>query len=117
MIETFRFDRASIEYILSISFFLLYIAFRIHSKKNVVAGLIEHLLPKRKTKAKRNLQPIDMLLITLQYYATGTFQTVVGNVLRYSQSSVSRSIACVSLALAMISKDHISFPADLQKVF
>ncbi|XP_046460295.1 putative nuclease HARBI1 [Daphnia pulex] len=92
LIKTFRFDRASIEIILS---------------------LIVHLLPKRKTKAKRNLEPIDMLLVTLQFYATGTFQSVVGNVLRYSQSSVCRSISIISLALAMISKKKIAFPADL----
>ncbi len=76
-------------------------------------GLIVHLLPKRKTKAKRNLEPIDMLLITLQFYATGTFQSVVGNVLRYNQPSVCRSITIVSLALAMISKSQSTFPADL----
>jgi hypothetical protein len=79
-------------------------------------GLIVHLLPKRKTKAKRNLEPIDMLLVTLQFYATGTFQSVVGNVLRYSQSSVCRSISIISLALAMISKKKIAFPADLLTV-
>ncbi|KAI9560458.1 hypothetical protein GHT06_014478 [Daphnia sinensis] len=65
----------------------------------------------RKTKAKRNLQPINMLLIILQFFATGTFQSVVGNVLRYSQPSVCRSITIVSLAL--ISKSQITFPADL----
>ena len=79
---------------------------------SLTIGLIVHLLPKRKTKAKRNLEPIDMLLITLQFYATGTFQSVVGNVLRYSQPSVCRSITIVSLALAMISKSQITFPAD-----
>jgi hypothetical protein len=37
-------------------------------------------LPKRKTKAKRNIKPLDQVLIALQFYATGTFQTFVGNV-------------------------------------
>ncbi|KZS13022.1 F14D2.9-like protein [Daphnia magna] len=46
--------------------------------------LTAHLLPKRKTKAKRNLLPLEMVLISLKFYATGTFQTVVGNVFRYS---------------------------------
>ena len=78
--------------------------------------LIAHLLPKRKTKAKRNLRPLDMVLIALQFYATGTFQTVVGNVLRYSQSSVSHSINAVSLALSMISSEHIYFPENLSMV-
>ena len=76
---------------------------------------IAHLLPMRKTKAKRNLRPLDMVLIALQFYATGTFQTVVGNVL-HSQSSVSRSINAVSLALSMISSEHIYFPENLSMV-
>ncbi|XP_045031108.1 putative nuclease HARBI1 [Daphnia magna] len=95
LMRTFRFDRVSIEYI---------------------TALLEHLFPKRKTKAKRNLRPLDMVLIALQFYATGTFQTVVGNVLRYSQSSVSRSISWVSLALSLISHKHICFPANLNNL-
>nr|CAH0110335.1 unnamed protein product [Daphnia galeata] len=89
---TFRFDRPSIEYI---------------------TALIADILPRRKTKARRNLLPLDMVLIALQFYATGTFQTVVGNVLRYSQASVSRSIAAVSLSLSLISANHIRFPDNL----
>lgn len=58
---------------------IIFVAF---PNSSLTIGLIVHLLPKRKTKAKRNLEPIDMLLITLQFYATGTFQSVVGNVLR-----------------------------------
>ncbi|XP_045026130.1 putative nuclease HARBI1 [Daphnia magna] len=54
-----------------------------------------------------------MVLIALQFYATGTFQTVIGNVLRYSQSSVSRSITAVSLALSLISGQHIYFSDNL----
>jgi hypothetical protein len=50
-----------------------------------------------------------MVLITLQFYATGIFQIVVGNVLRYSQPLVCRSITIVSLALAMISKVRLHF--------
>jgi hypothetical protein len=57
-----------------------------------------------------------MVLIALQFYATGTFQTVVANVLRYSQASVSRSIAAVSLSLSLISANHIQFPDYLNNV-
>lgn len=73
-------------------------------------------LPKRKSKAKRRLTPLDQVLMALQFYATGTFQTVVGNVLSFSQSSVSRSVYSVSVALCVLSKRYISFPADLVKV-
>ncbi|KAK4003804.1 hypothetical protein OUZ56_005556 [Daphnia magna] len=54
--------------------------------------LIQHLLPKSKIMDTRNLEPIDMLWISLQFYAAGSFQTVVGNVLRYSQSSRSLGV-------------------------
>jgi len=63
-------------------------------------ALVTTILPKRKTTAKRNLVPLDMvLLIALQFYLTGTFQTVIENVFRYSKSSVSRSISAVSTFL------------------
>ncbi|KZR99155.1 Uncharacterized protein APZ42_005096 [Daphnia magna] len=58
--------------------------------------------------------------MALQFYATGSFQTVVGNVLRYSQSCVSRSIASVSLALSLQSNKFIKFSSrilDLKRVF
>ncbi|KZS13014.1 Uncharacterized protein APZ42_021953 [Daphnia magna] len=93
--RTFHFDRESIQYI---------------------TELVTPLLPKRKTKAKRNLEPLDMVLISLQYYATGTFQAAVGNILRYSQSSVSCSIAAVSLSLSLVSEQFIKFPQDLNQV-
>ena len=73
-------------------------------------------LPKRKTNAKRKLTPIDQVLIALQFYATGTFQTTVGNVLRLSQASVSRAVRDVSLALVRVSNTYICFPGDLVKV-
>ncbi|KAK4017450.1 hypothetical protein OUZ56_032761 [Daphnia magna] len=93
--RTFHSDRESIQYI---------------------TGLVTPLLPKSKTKAKRNLEPLDMVLISLQYYATGTFQAAMGNILRYSQSSVSCSIAAVSLSLSLLSKQFIKFPQDLNQV-
>ncbi|KZS10452.1 Uncharacterized protein APZ42_025102 [Daphnia magna] len=92
LMRTFRFDRPSIEYL---------------------TALVTDILPKRETAAKRSLLPLDMVLIALQFYATGTSQNVIRNVLRYSQSSVSRSISAVSLALCLISLNHIRFPDNL----
>ncbi|KAK4009145.1 hypothetical protein OUZ56_018228 [Daphnia magna] len=45
------------------------------TRKDVLT-LVTDILPKRKTAAKRNLLPLDMVLIELQFYATGTFQTL-----------------------------------------
>ncbi|KZS03959.1 F14D2.9-like protein [Daphnia magna] len=64
--RTFRFDRAAIQ---------------------LITELVAPHLPKRKTTAKRKISPLDQVLIALQFYATGTFQMVVGNVLKVSQGS------------------------------
>jgi hypothetical protein len=68
------------------------------------------------TKAKRRTTPFNQVLIALQFYGTGTFQTVVGNVLKYSQATVCRSIHDVSRAFFMIAHDHINFPPNLLQV-
>ena len=59
------------------------------------------------------LTPLDQVLAALQFYATGAFQSVVGNVLKLSQSSISRSVHDVSNALASIAKGHIYFNTNL----
>lgn len=79
-------------------------------------GIIAHKLPIRCSRAKRQLTPLEQTLVALQFYATGTFQSVVGNVLKMSQSSISRSIHDVSNALASIAKDHIYFNVNLLSV-
>jgi len=81
-----------------------------------IAGLVDPILPKRLTKRKRNLTTIDQVLMALQYFATGDFQNVVGDVLHISQSSVSRSIHCVAIALCILCNDFIYFPEDLDEV-
>jgi hypothetical protein len=112
LITSFRFDRPSIEYITGI---ITLFNIQSHWKCSKIflvsfsgIELIAHLLPKiRKTKVKRNLCPLDMVLVALKLYATGTLKPVVSNVLCYSQSSVSRSINAVYLALSLISRGRI----------
>ena len=57
--------------------------------------------------AKRILTPLDQLLAALQFFATGTFQSVVGNVLKLSKRSAGRSIHGVANALCKIAPQHI----------
>ena len=54
------------------------------------------------------------LLLTLRYYATGTFQEVCGDLCDLSQPSASRIIKCVSEAVARLKIHYIKFPtADM----
>lgn len=57
-----------------------------------------------------------MVLIALQFYATGSYQHVSGNLLHYSLATISRAVACVSLALCIKSKDFICFQPNLRQL-
>jgi len=86
VVRTFRFDKQTIFYI---------------------TGLVEDSLPQRHTKCEHRLLPVDQVLLALHFFATGMFQSVVGNVLRVSQRSVGRSIHSVAKALCRIGPKHI----------
>ena len=73
-------------------------------------------LKMRISQVKRRITPLDQVLIALQFYGTGTFQTMVGNVLKYSQPTVCRAIHDVSQALCMIAHCLINFPPNLLQV-
>lgn len=75
--------------------------------------MVEPLLPKRWTGAKKNMTPLDEVLIALQFYATVTFQSVVGNVLKVNRSSVCHSIHDVSYALSKVAHEYISYDTNL----
>ena len=51
------------------------------------------------------------LLLTLRYYATGTFQQACGDLCDISQPSASRVMKRVSEAIARIKYNYIQFPA------
>jgi len=60
VVRTFRFDKQTIFYI---------------------TGLVKEGLPQRHTKCEHKLLPVDQVLLALQFFETGTFQSVVANVL------------------------------------
>jgi len=91
--KVFRFDKPTILYI---------------------TGLVEHLFPVIKTNCSfTRVQPIHLVLIALQFYATGRLQTEIGILLRMTEQSVSKAVECVSNALFSIAREHIKFPANL----
>lgn len=55
--------------------------------------------------------PADIqVLLTLRFYATGTFQVACGDLSGISQPSASRIIKCVSVAIAGLKNQYICFP-------
>lgn len=57
--------------------------------------------------------PADIqLLITLRFYATGTFQLACADLCEISQPSASRIIKRVSEAIARLKNNHITFPNE-----
>lgn len=57
--------------------------------------------------------PADIqLLITLRFYATGTFQLACGDLCEISQPSASRIIKRVSEAIARLKNNYIKFPDE-----
>ncbi|XP_036341016.1 putative nuclease HARBI1 [Rhagoletis pomonella] len=56
-----------------------------------------------------------MLLVTLRYYATGSFQKLDGDVMNICQQSVSRIIFQVSTSIARKTKDLVKFPSTAEE--
>ena len=50
------------------------------------------------------------VLVAFRFYATGTFQTVVSDLVGVHRSSVSRIVSGVTAALARHKNEYISFP-------
>ena len=105
LVKTFRFDKQTILYITGIE--LKFMRGTVPNFLLFRTGLVEDSLPKRHTKCERRLLPVDQVLLALQFFATGTFQSVVANVLRVSQPSVQRSIHAVAKALCQLLTNHI----------
>ena len=58
------------------------------------------------------LPPLLMVLITLRYLATGTFESVIGDLFNVAQSTVSRTLRRTLTAFAIKAAQMISFPND-----
>lgn len=57
-----------------------------------------------------SVSPLNQLLITLRFFATGAFQQVNGDLFGISQSTISRVVKRVSHALASLYREVIQFP-------
>ena len=57
-----------------------------------------------------HLSPIYQFLVAAHFYATGSFQIIVGDVNSLSQGAVSKIVKRVSTAVASLSKRFIKYP-------
>jgi len=57
------------------------------------------------------ISPINQLLITLRFYATGSFQLVVGDTFSINKSTVCRTVHRVTAAIASLRPKYVKFPA------
>ena len=75
---------------------------------DIVGDDVEHVT------ARSNAMPVDtQVLAALQFYASGSFQWMIGRSCGLSQSSVSLAIDAVTKALVKRAPSFISFPTDL----
>ncbi|KAI6648304.1 Nuclease HARBI1 [Oopsacas minuta] len=70
----------------------------------------------RSTRRSHSLSVTTQLAVTLQFLATGSFQTVVASVHGISQLSVSNCVRGVTEALCSIAKDYIQFPTAARQM-
>ncbi|KAK0141582.1 putative nuclease HARBI1 [Merluccius polli] len=66
---------------------------------------------KRETRRSTPLPVVLQIMAALRFYASGSFQMVVGGTLGVSQSSISRVVRDVSNALCRRARQFIKFPA------
>ncbi|KAJ3665365.1 hypothetical protein Zmor_000862 [Zophobas morio] len=75
----------------------------------------EHLITPA-SKRNKAISPLNQLLITLRFYATGAFQNCLGDHIHISQPSVSRIIARITRCIAHRSNIEIRMPDPNESV-
>lgn len=85
---------------------------RYRLSKCVVRKVLEEIQERLEYPTERNLplSPTQQFLIALRYYATGSFQIVMGDTAGVSKATVSRIVHRVSVAIAALRPLYISFP-------
>ncbi|XP_051787206.1 putative nuclease HARBI1 [Erpetoichthys calabaricus] len=78
-----------------------------------IADLVRPKL-QHKTKRSHALSVEEQCLIALRFYASGTFYQVVGDNMGVDKSTVSNVVKAVSVELASLVNEFVSFPKDDQ---
>jgi len=85
------------------------------SRQNAI--LVLQIKDKLEHPSERNecLSPMNQLLVALRYYATGTFQLVVGDTFGVSKATVCRTVHRVTRAIAELRDKYVHFPATAEE--
>uniref|UniRef100_A0A1I8NIS5 Uncharacterized protein n=1 Tax=Musca domestica TaxID=7370 RepID=A0A1I8NIS5_MUSDO len=87
---------------------------RFRISKRTFQFLIQIVGPSLQAKVSKqySVSPRTKLLITLRFYASGSFLITVGDFCGVSVSTASRLVKETSHALASMTKEYIKFPSD-----
>lgn len=66
------------------------------------------------TNSWENITPMNQLLITLRFYATGTFQVVIGDTFAVHKSTACSIVHRVTAAIAGLRDKYVSFPNNVR---
>ena len=93
---------------------LVYKKFRFH--RQFIFELAEEVSQDSEFALPRNgpLTPVLQVCLVLRFYATGSFQSVVGEVIGVDQSSACRTITMVTDALMLRVRDWIKMPTQAE---
>ncbi|GBP54635.1 Putative nuclease HARBI1 [Eumeta japonica] len=82
--------------------------------KNTVIFINEIISPDLAPVSNRKctLSVLEQLFITLRFYATGTFQIVVGDDINVHKTTVSRVVFKVSKEIAKLARNYIAMPTS-----
>ncbi|XP_030760951.1 putative nuclease HARBI1 [Sitophilus oryzae] len=91
---------------------------RFRFSKPIVQHILLPIVEDQEQTTNRGLPvpPIIGLLVTLRFYATGSFQIVCGDLRGFHQATISRVIKKVTRRISANSRQHIRFPNNLQQV-
>jgi len=70
---------------------------------------------KHPTKRSSSLTPMNQLLIALRFYATGSFQLVIGDTFAVDNAIVCRTLKRVTEAIAGLSNKYIKLPETVEE--
>lgn len=90
---------------------------RFRFTKETVLHILEIIGPEieRRTRRSHPVPAIIQLLVTLRFYATGSFQKVLADHIDISQPTVCRIIPRVTNAIAALRPDYIKMPTTLEE--